>query len=45
MGAANWREVEQRIAKVVKGSVRPVGVAFLEQEPVGVKKFEGTQPS
>ena len=43
--AGNWREVEQHIAKVVKGSVRPVGVAFLDQEPAGVKKFEGTQPS
>jgi uncharacterized protein (DUF169 family) len=43
--AANWREVEHHIAKVVKSSVRPVGVAFLDEEPNGVKKFEGTQPS
>ena len=41
----NWRELEQRIAKVVRGSVRPVGVAFLEAEPAGVKKFEGSEPS
>ena len=43
--AGSWREVEQRIAKVVKGSVRPVGVAFLDHEPTGIKKIEGTQPS
>lgn len=43
--AANWREAEQHIAQVVRGRVRPVGVAFLDQEPAGVQKFEGTQPS
>jgi len=42
---AVWRNLEQHIAKVVKASVRPVGVAFLDAEPAGVKKFEGTQPS
>ncbi len=43
--AANWKELEQHIAKVVRSSVRPVAVAFLEEEPGGVKKYEGTQPS
>ena len=41
----NWREMEQRIAKVIKTGVRPVAVAFLDAAPEGVKKFEGTQPS
>ena len=41
----NWRELEQRILKVIKTGVRPVAVAFLDAEPEGVKKFEGTQPS
>ena len=41
----NWRELEQRILKVIKTGVRPVAVAFLDAEPTGVKKFEGTQPS
>jgi uncharacterized protein (DUF169 family) len=41
----NWRELEQRILKVIKTGVRPVAVAFLDAEPAGVKKFEGTQPS
>ena len=43
--SANWREIEQRILKVVKTSVRPVAVAFVDREPEGVKKFVGTQPS
>ena len=41
----NWQALEQQIAKVVKSSVRPIGVAFLDEEPSGVKKYEGTQPS
>jgi uncharacterized protein (DUF169 family) len=43
--STNWRETEQRILKVIKTGVRPVAVAFLDAEPGGVKKFEGTQPS
>jgi uncharacterized protein (DUF169 family) len=43
--AANWRELEHQIAKVVRGTVRPIGVAFLDSEPSGVKRYEGTQPS
>jgi hypothetical protein len=31
--------------KVIKTGARPVPVAFLDAEPAGVKKFEGTQPS
>ncbi len=41
----NWRELEQRILKAVKASVRPVAVTFLDAEPAEVKKYEGTQPS
>lgn len=41
----NWRELEQRILKVIKAGVRPVAVAFLDAAPEGVKKFEGTQPA
>jgi uncharacterized protein (DUF169 family) len=43
--SGNWRELEQQILKVIRTGVRSVGVAFLDAEPVGVKKFEGTQPS
>jgi uncharacterized protein (DUF169 family) len=43
--ATNWQELERQISKVVKSSVRPIGVAFLDEEPGGVKKYEGTQPS
>jgi hypothetical protein len=43
--SGNWRELEHEILKVIRTGVRPVGVAFLDAEPVGVKKFEGTQPS
>jgi hypothetical protein len=38
--STNWRELEQRILKVIKTGVRPVAVAFLDAEPEGVKKFE-----
>jgi uncharacterized protein (DUF169 family) len=41
----NWLDLEQQILKVIKTGVRPVAVAFLDAEPEGVKKFEGTQPS
>jgi hypothetical protein len=43
--SGNWRELEQQILKVIKTRVRPVAVVFLDAEPAGVKKFEGTQPS
>jgi uncharacterized protein (DUF169 family) len=43
--STNWRELEHRILKVIKACLRPVAVAFLDAEPAGVKKFEGTQPS
>src|SRR5882757_5865936 len=41
----NWRVLEQEILKVIKTGARPVAVAFLDAEPAGVKRFEGTQPS
>ena len=43
--STNWRELEQRISKVIKTGLRPVAVAFLDAVPEGVKKFVGTQPS
>jgi len=43
--SANWRGLEHEILKIIKASARPVAVAFLDAEPAGVKKFEGTQPS
>src|SRR6266852_3584126 len=43
--AANWFELEQEIAKVLKPERRPVAVTFLDHEPAGVKKFEGSEPS
>jgi uncharacterized protein (DUF169 family) len=43
--STNWRELEQRILKVVRASLHPVAVAFLDAEPEGVKKYEGAQPS
>jgi len=43
--AGSWHELEQRISKTVRSSSRPVAVTFLDAEPAGVKKYEGTQPS
>jgi len=41
----NWRDVEQRIASVVKLVRRPVSVTFLDAVPQGVSKFVGVEPS
>ena len=41
----DWRDLERQILKVIKTGVRPVAVAFLDAEPDGVNKFQGTQPS
>jgi len=40
----DWRRLEQRISGAV-GSERAVGVAFLDEPPPDVRKFEGTAPS
>jgi uncharacterized protein (DUF169 family) len=42
---SQWQEFERQIGAVVKLARRPVAVAFLDAEPVRVKKFEGTEPS
>src|SRR5208337_3118204 len=41
----NGNELEDKIAAVTKGQRRPVAVAYLDAEPAGIKKFEGTEPS
>ncbi len=41
----NWQELESEIAAVVRLRRRPVAVAFLDAEPVGIRKFEGSEPS
>src|SRR5271157_5124840 len=43
--SAKWQELEREIAAVVKLGRRPVAVAYLDEEPTGIKKFEGSQPS
>lgn len=43
--AANWSELEQKISAAVKIERRPVAVAFLDEPPMGVSRFEGTEPS
>ena len=41
----NADEIERKIAAVTKSSRRPVAVTFLQEAPVSVKKFDGTEPS
>jgi uncharacterized protein (DUF169 family) len=41
----NWKELEEKMSVQVKTGQRPVAVSFLDSEPAGVKKFEGTEPS
>jgi uncharacterized protein (DUF169 family) len=43
--ATNWKALEEKITGVVKAGRRPVAVSFQDNEPVGVKKFDGTEPS
>lgn len=43
--STNWKELEQRVAAVVKPGRRPVAVTFLDAAPSNVTKFEGTEPS
>jgi uncharacterized protein (DUF169 family) len=42
---ADWKAIEERIGEAVKLERRPVAVAFLEEAPTDVSKFEGTEPS
>lgn len=44
-GGTDWRTLEQRISNAIKLPRRAVAVAFLEEAPTGIRKFEGTQPS
>jgi uncharacterized protein (DUF169 family) len=44
-GQTDWKQVAEKIGAAVKLSGRPVGVSFLEAPPLGVRKFEGTEPS
>lgn len=46
MSAAwNGKELNERVAAVIKTARRPVAVTFLEDFPSNVAKFEGTEPS
>jgi uncharacterized protein (DUF169 family) len=41
----NWNVLETRFANAVRLDRRPVAVAYMEQAPDGVQKFEGSEPS
>lgn len=41
----DYRGIEQRIATATGAKKRPVAVKFLDAEPKGIEKFEGTEPS
>ena len=43
--SAKWQELERQIVAQVKLGRRPVAVAYLDAEPAGIRKFEGTEPS
>jgi uncharacterized protein (DUF169 family) len=45
MEQTDWKQLEHRIGSAVKLSRRPVAVSFLDAALLGVKKFEGTEPS
>jgi len=41
----DWREIERRLTDAVGPRWRPVAVAFRAAPPVGVRRFDGRQPS
>ena len=41
----NWHELEREMSEVLKLGKRPVAVTYLDGEPVGLRKFEGSEPS
>lgn len=41
----DYRGIESRMMKATGGMTRPVAVKFLDEEPKGIEKFEGTEPS
>ena len=43
--SAKWPELEREIAAVVNLGRRPVAITFMDAEPAGIKKFEGSEPS
>jgi len=45
MRHTDWKQLEERISSAVKLPRRAVAVSFLDAPPLGVKKFEGTEPS
>jgi uncharacterized protein (DUF169 family) len=45
MSHKDWKQLEERISSAVTLSRRPVAVSFLDAPPLGVKKFEGDEPS
>ncbi|HLK03293.1 MAG TPA: DUF169 domain-containing protein [Candidatus Acidoferrum sp.] len=42
---ASWSELERKIAAAARTERRPVAVTFLDAAPVGVTRFEGSEPS
>jgi uncharacterized protein (DUF169 family) len=47
MGASEltWQKTEARFGGPLRMSRRPVSVSFLDAEPAGIERFEGTEPS
>jgi uncharacterized protein (DUF169 family) len=41
----SWKELETRFAKAVELERRPIAVAYLDDAPEGVQRFEGSEPS
>ena len=41
----NWKTLEARFAGALQFERRPVAVTYLDNAPVGVEKFEGSEPS
>lgn len=40
-----WQQTEQKFSVPLRLGRRPVAVTFLDQEPSGIERFQGTEPS
>jgi uncharacterized protein (DUF169 family) len=45
MEMPDYRAIENKIQQMLSSSRRPVAIAFLDAEPQGIARFEGSEPS
>ncbi len=41
----DYQAIERQLTHALGGAHRPIAICFLEEEPVGIERFQGAQPS